>query len=590
MKPKNPATMLEEYVVAKLGDSNLDKNANAVDKSYNNFIMNLLDSRTNRLTRDLIIKHYDKMFGRGKAKHEFWSKEYHFNKKDPVFYFHDLGKGILPYCIAASTRKIQAYGRPYAAEYKSGPPKRFDSFMHQSIEFCLESSNDHAGAVALPDLFVAAQEYFSSVDDILARYNYIAQEFQNFIYILHNKFRLQGQSPFSNVTIGDDETLKTVFGCTAEQVEKTKALQIIFLDEISKGCRGVPFRFPVTTFNFALNENREFVDVAWLKQVSKYLKTCKFNIYISKDVRKLASCCRLVNDVDALAKYSGVDSFGNGGVNIGSARVITLNLPHIVAKAKSSGTSIENDIRDATLVAVKALMAHRSMLRWVIGHGMLKFFTIKWEDLDSQLFSTVGIAGLYEAASMRSFGSFSGHTMSPEEIISTETEILSIIKNEVESSSKLFKTPINIEQIPGESACVKLASLYKQNCWSNQYVPLSHPTNFLTRIQIGGAMDTFFTGGAITFLNLMSEPSEKQTIDIMQACAKYGLTHFAFNPVYSICKDCNTNQIGKESICVKCGSKNISYVTRIIGYFVPVESWSTERRTEFDERIWHKME
>lgn len=590
MKPKSPLTLLDAYVNSHPGDANKDKNANAVDKSFNNFIMDLLDTRLNRMTRDLVSRHYDKIFGKGKALSEFWSKEYHFAKKDPTFYFHDITRGIMPYCYAGSTRRIQAYGRPYVSEYKSDPPKRFDSFIRQVTEFVMEMSQEHAGAIAIPDIFVASQDYYSSVEDIIENRNKIAQEFQSLIYVLHNKFRIQGQSPFSNVTIADSETLKTVFSCTPEQIVKTKEIQRIFLDEISKGCHGIPFRFPVTTFNFALDENRLFVDKEWLEEAAKYIRTCRFNIYISKDVRKLASCCRLINDVDALTRYAGVDSFGNGGVNIGSARVITLNLPHIVGKARSAGSSMDFAIRDATTVAIKALVAHRSALKWSIANGVLKFFNAKWEDLDSQFFSTIGIAGLYEAANMRSFGTFTGHTMSSSEIVKYEKEVLSIIKDEVESSSRLFKVPINIEQIPGESASVKLAEIYKQKYWSNQYVPLSHPTDFLTRIKVGGEMDSFFTGGSISHLNLMSEPSEKQVIDIMNLCAENGLTHFAFNPVYTVCKKCGTNSIGKELSCASCSSKDLTYVTRIIGYFVPIDSWGAERRQEFGDRVWHRMD
>ena len=59
------------------------------------------------------------------------------------------------------------------------------------------------------------------------------------------------------------------------------------------------------------------------------------------------------------------------------------------------------------------------------------------------------------------------------------------------------------------------------------------------------------------------------------------------------CKDCNeivdvscAHGEKPEEICPKCGSKNISYWTRIIGYLRPVEAWGSDRQIEGTHRVF----
>lgn len=58
----------------------------------------------------------------------------------------------------------------------------------------------------------------------------------------------------------------------------------------------------------------------------------------------------------------------------------------------------------------------------------------------------------------------------------------------------------------------------------------------------------------------------------------------------SECKDCGHVVNAPIKECPICHSKHIVYWTRIIGYLVPVSSWSEARQEEFTHRIYSKNE
>jgi len=558
-----------------------DKNANAAMFSFSNFAMDYAAEGLAKLTRDMMDEACEGIVS-ADDKALFWEHESHMRKEGSpkYFYFHDITKGVIPYCYAASTGKILHEGLQYVEDYPSEKPARFDSYIAQVIDLVLEMSQDHAGAIAVPDLFVNSAEFFKNISEIDADRYHIENVFQSMIFTFHRKVRPSGQSPFVNVTIADAPTLKAVFKQTDEQIAIIKKLQLVFLHEFSKGIKGKPFRFPVTTANFALDTQKSIIDTEWLQQTAKYLKTGRLNIYISKDPRKFASCCRMSNDLDLLMDMAGVDSFGNGGVRIGSHRVITLNIPKIVSDFD------ESKLDSFTRLICRMLKAHRELLRGLITHKsgkFLKFFKHNWENLDSNFFSTVGVIGVWESAVIM-LEKKGNSKPSLTEIIAEMKVLMAIIKIAVNDMAKELAMPINIEQIPGESAAADLATEINTPILSNQYIPLWEDVDILERMRYAGELDSFFTGGAITHLNIEKELSEQAIITMVTMAGLAGMTHFAPTHIYSECVN-KHNSIGKRNICPICGEKITDFITRIIGYFVPLSSWNKHRKQEFTTRV-----
>ena len=151
---------------------------------------------------------------------------------DGDLYFHDPTKIQIPYCFAYSTQFIMLDGRPYG-QLHSVPPTRSDSFMAEVIETTMDLSQEFAGAIAMGDLIVnlcyylkkegygVDYEHYYGGNGIAAdqeKYvfgideeKYIVNQFQKFVHVMNNKFRLSGESPFTNISIFDEAKLHLLF-------------------------------------------------------------------------------------------------------------------------------------------------------------------------------------------------------------------------------------------------------------------------------------------------------------------------------------------------------------------------------------------
>jgi ribonucleoside-triphosphate reductase (formate) len=299
----------------------LNWNSNNSNKSPNHLNAQLLNPVLKNIGSQI---HHGKMtdvFGKKDAD-KFWSQV-----RRGILYFHDQDKMFLPYCFAASTSVLAANGRPYG-QLQSLPPKRADSFVAQVIEYTMDLSQEFAGAIALGDFFVEYAKF--SLKEHLTN-KVIQNDYQKFVHVVNNSFRVGGDSPFTNVSIFDKPLLKQVFKIEDPLLlDEVIHVQKVFGEFFAKKNpqTGMPYRFPICTVNMLVKDG-EIVDKEFLDWVSIYGKTGVFNIYLTEKSGKIASCCRLINDVSLMSKDNFFDSFGNGGMNIGSHRVITLNLPRM---------------------------------------------------------------------------------------------------------------------------------------------------------------------------------------------------------------------------------------------------------------------
>lgn len=523
------------------------------------------------------------------------------------YYIHDCsGAGLqAPYCFAYSTMNVLTDGRPYG-QLQSKAPKRFSSFVGQVIETTMDFSQEFMGAIAVGDFFVNCA-YFTSKENIPRKT--IKNEFQRFVHVLNNPFRLSSQSPFTNVSLFDSPSFRMLFkdvvfpdGSKAQEYEdEVMRLQEIFMEFMSEKdpVTHLPYRFPVTTANINVDEKtNEPKDKNFLKLVSKYNVEGIFNIFVTRGVGKIASCCRLINDVDAInAIGSNVDSFGNGGINVGSARVITLNLARIGKIADGDEERYREVLNEQMEDIKKLLDTHRYLLKKRIERNYLKFFTLGWVDIDRHLYSTFGVNGLYESVK------FMGLELSNDNNrgIALAKKIMLWIKEKVNSFIKEEdgKVLYNIEQVPAEQVAVNLAKKdsvyfnqeddYPFGIYANQFVPLWHKVDLWERAKLDGDLCEHFTGGHISHLNIGSAVTPNQMEKLIHFAIESKLEHFALNPVFSQCENGHTN-LTNSDVCPVCGGKNIEKVTRIIGYFVPISSWNDVRKDwEYPRRKFLKL-
>jgi len=565
----------------------IDKNANAYNIGPNNYTAEVMKPLFKLEGYYLLYRYAKRRFGEEKAKgliSAIWYGD---------VYFHDAsGVGVqVPYCFAYSTSMLMVEGRPYGQLY-SLPPKRADSFMSQVIETTMDFSQELMGAVGISDLFVNYAWYAKREN----KPDYeIINDFQRFVHVMNNQFRVSGQSPFVNVSVFDREMLKRVWedyvypDGTKVDVEYVMHIQKLFIEWFCKGdpATGLPYRFPVVTANFAV-EDGKILDEEFLEFIAEHnRKLGCLNIHAGSTT-KVASCCRLINDPIRMRQFQS-DSFGNGGLNIGSHRVVTINLPRAAARANHDIKQFKQEIRKLMETARDLLLVHRDIIKRRIEQGFLKFFDLGWMSLN-MFFSTIGFTGFYEA--MQILG------VDPWKEVDVMSEIVKMMDEVCIEFSRETGWAFNLEETPAETAAVTLAAKDKVyfglNDWydlySNQFYPLHvDSTNVVKRIKLTGKLMDYVSGGSILHINIADRIDyPEQMKKLIQKTIECGVTHFAINYGFCRCREGHVT-IGRYEKCPICGGEIADYMTRIVGYFVPVSKWNEVRQQEFHKRVFYKL-
>jgi len=583
-------SMADNYVNEQLVDMSIDANANAHEgKAYGNYIMEISKGWLKLLGYYRLYEQFKKDYSQERAEKLLTSI------LNGDLYFHDSTSVEIPYCWAYSTYFILAKGSRWG-QLESLPAKNRRSFLDQVKEVTIELAQEQAGAVGIGDLFVNYSFFIKkeklNIEDPDVR-KMIENDFQSLVHTLNKKLRPSFQSPFTNISIFDRPNLEYLFGesvfpdGTRPDFDLIESIQKIFCNWFKHGDpqSGLPYRFPIVTLNLRIDENRKILDEKAFEYFSQInLEKGCFNIYISSG-NKVASCCRLVNDFD----LAGCDSFGNGGLSLGSHRVVTVNLARLGHLSKSFEELVKLT-RERLADARDILMSHRNIIRERAAKGMINFIKrgIIFED---RLFSTFGINGVYEALDSLGYSLF---TQKGKELAQFWLEDIKSFSLE---SNKTYKMLFNVEQVPAESLAIKFAAkdkyLYGMDykIYSNQFIPLWVDCDVTKRIEIDGYMSKSLTGGGISHINIGEKlTSADQIKKLIQYAIKSGCEHFAVNYNFSTCKNNHVVVNGLSKVCPICGEIIINNYTRIVGYFVPVSSWNKGRRVEHATRVFKKQD
>jgi len=525
-----------------------------------------------------------------------------------IFYLHDSAH-LSCYCLGVDLSKLLFDGINWGYLH-SLPPKKPRTFINQVKEVVIELSHEWAGAIGLPCLIILYTYIYCKYYGIEKEINKkeVIDDFQNLVHTLNRELRAAFQSPFTNISYFDryclDEIMEYVYSWMLSEngwdketfIEKVMKVQEIVMEFLSKGDpkTGSLYRFPVQTVNLTKDKKGNIRDKEFLKIVCKYNTKGQMNIYVSDNVERFSFCCRYQSSV----KDIKFDSFGNGGINIGSIHIVTINLNRIaldvkIKSSKENKDNLKNNFISLLLLrmfeAKKILDAFREVLRDKIKQGFYKFFNLKWFDLDKHFFSTIGFVGLYEAM----------ETLGLNIKDKFAVEVMQTMDKVIEDFNKNGKGIMyNLEQIPGEGACAILPKIDKlfygeENVpyvlYANQFIPLYVEHSILDKIEIEGKFFKYCSGGAISHINIMHELKPEEVEKMIKMVVKAGIEHFALNPVFSICEN-NHYIIGKVEKCPICNAKIKDWLTRVVGFFTKVSTWQKDRRDwEFNKRIWFDL-
>lgn len=352
------------------------------------------------------------------------------------------------------------------------------------------------------------------------------------------------------------------------------------------------------TINLSKNEiKHDDGTVERILEDDKFLKSiCKrdisrFNIFNSKGT-KVCSCCRLINDTQMLDFASQVNSFGGGGsVSMGSHRVCTINFQRIALECNSVD-DYYNILRTRVEEAAKILRAHKLLILKLTEQGFESFISNGYIN-PNRLFSTFGMLGIYEAKKTLQ------QRFNISDDVDITKEILVRFNQWVNEISKQYGIKGNIEQIPGETFAVRLAKadqlIYSYGddyykLYANQFCPLYEDFSLFEKLESDGKYNQLLTGGGIVHIQVASDTTPQQNEALIRKACSVGCEHFAINKVFSKCKKCGHVVNYKETTCHECGSEEFTYMTRVVGFFTPVDSWNkTRREWEFPRRHFTDM-
>lgn len=303
--------------------------------------------------------------------------------------------------------------------------------------------------------------------------------------------------------------------------------------------------------------------------------------------------CRLKNEMqDNTFSYT----LGAGGVSTGSKGVITININRLVQNVfkdnpNATYEDISNAVREQVKKVHKYLLAYNKYLHELYDAKLLTVYNAGYISLEKQ-YLTIGINGFVESAE------YLGIEISPnEEYFKYGEAILKPIYEE-NKKAKTSDVMFNTEYVPAENLGVKNAKWDREdgyfvprNCY-NSYFYKSEDTsiNLIDKFILhGDKLTRYLDGGSALHANLDEHLTKEQYANLLNTAIKTGCSYFTFNIPNTVCNDCGYISKHRLDKCPACGSANLDYVTRVIGYLKRVSKFSKDRQDEERIRAYGKF-
>ena len=580
--------------------SKFDANANVEHKNIATLIGELPKSNFIRLNRRLLTDRMKKMYGKELADKYIDLLTHHFIYKNDE-------TSIAPYC-ASITMYPWLIGGTTGIGGNSTAPTNLKSFCGGFVNMVFIVSSMLSGACATPEFlmylnyFIGKEygvDYWKNPDkvvDLSLRQRTIDKVitdcFEQIVYSINQPTGARNfQAVFWNVAYYDKYYFESLFGNfyfpdgTQPDWNSLSWLQKRFMKWFNKERTKTVLTFPVETMAL-LADNGECRDKEWGEFAAEmYSEGHSFFTYMSDNADSLSSCCRLRNEIqDNGFSYT----LGAGGVSTGSKSVLTVNLNRCIQYAVNNGKDYKQYLEEVIDLCHKVQLAYNENLKDLQEHGMLPLFDSGYINMSRQ-YLTIGVNGLVEAAE------FMGLEITPNE---KYKEFVQGVLSIVEKLNKQYRTKdvlFNCEMIPAENVGVKHAKWDREDgyfvprdCYNSYfYVVEDESLNIMDKFKLHGApYIEHLTGGSALHMNLEEHLSKAQYLQLLKVAANEGCNYFTFNIPNTICNECGCIDKRYLHECPKCHSKNVDYMTRIIGYLKRVSNFSQARQEEASRRYY----
>ena len=578
--------------------SKFDANANVENKNIATLIGELPKQGFIRLNRRMLTERIKTMYGRELADRYISLLNRHFIYKNDE-------TNLANYCASITMYPWLLQGtKPLGGN--ATQPTNLKSFCGGFINMVFIVSSMLSGACATPEFLMYmnyfigleyGKDYWKRADEVvdlsLKRRTIdrvITDCFQQVVYSINQPTGARNfQSVFWNISYYDRYYFESLFGNfrfpdgEKPDWDGLNWLQKRFMRWFNAERLRTVLTFPVETMAL-LAENGDVKDKEYGDFTAQmYAEGHSFFTYISDNADSLSSCCRLRNEItDNGFSYT----LGAGGVSTGSKSVLTININRAVQYAVRNNIPYQDYVHDVVDLMHKVQLAYNENLKELQANGMLPLFDAGFINIARQ-YLTIGVNGIVEAAE------FLGIEISDNP---RYEQFVQDILGTIEKLNKEYRTKevmFNCEMIPAENVGVKHAKWDKEDgyivprdCYNSYFYVVEDPnTTVLDRFRLHGRKYIeHLTGGSALHCNLEEHLSKEQYRQLLRVAAQEGCNYFTFNIPNTVCNDCG--HIDKRYLhkCPNCGSENLDYLTRVIGYMKRVSNFSAARQKEAAQR------
>ena len=584
--------------------SKFDANANVDRKNIATLVGELPKGGFIRLNRRLLTDRIKEMYGKEEADRYLRLLAGHFLYKNDETSLANYCASITMYpWLLDGTKSIGG---------NSTAPTNLKSFCGGFVNLVFMVSSMLSGACATPEFLMYMNhflgreyggDYFRRADetvDLSRKRRTIGKViddcFEQIVYSLNQPTGARNfQAVFWNISYFDRFYFQSIFGDfrfpdgTAPDWEGLDWLQRRFLRWFNRERTRAPLTFPVETMAL-LAENGDAKDAAYADLTAEmYAAGHSFFTYLSDRADSLASCCRLRNEIrDNGFSYT----LGAGGVSTGSKSVLTVNLNRTVQEAVRLGRGYLEFLEGIVEHAHRVQLAYDENLKWLQSKGMLPLFDAGYVNIRRQ-YLTIGVNGLVEAAEF--LGLEISDNPAYEKFVSDVLGVFETCNRKHSRDGTLF----NCEMIPAENVGVKHAKWDREDgyrvprdCFNSYFYAVEDESlTLLDKFRLHGRRYVSrLTGGSALHANLAEHLSEAQYRQLLRVAAREGTNYFTFNIPNTLCNACGHIDKRYLKACPECGSEDVDYLTRVIGYLKRVSAFSLARQAEAARRHYHGKE
>ena len=641
---KTDSDFIRDYINASNAStgSKYDSNANVENKNVVTLGQELHKGKNIQQNRYIMQNKIKALYSKKLADQYIKDLENH------VLYKHDeSGTPGYPYCVAITMYPFLIDGLKNLGG-QSKAPTDLKSYCGEFINLVYSVSSQFMGAVATPE-FLMYMDYFIRKDygedylDMLDKQVEINRKGRTLEQVIENCFQQvvhsmnmpagnRGyQTVFWNVGYFDKNYFDGVFGefrfpdGTAPKWETLSWLQKKFMKWFNEERTKYVLTFPVETMAM-LTDGHDIVDKEYADFTAEmWSEGHSFFCYLSDSPDSLSSCCRLRNSLkdgeedDEHNHTTHQFSMGTASVATGSKSVMTINLNRVIQNAtrkyfeEAEGTQLENGVQvDINKVKDKDLLytyissgitemtervhkyqrAFNEIVKDFLNANMLDVYRAGFINMKKQ-YLTIGVNGLTDAAEFLSIEP--NLNKDYEEFVNNILETINISNRKDKTRDCMYNT----EFVPGENLSNKNYNWDKKDGYyvspkhvmysSYFFNPEDTELSLLDKMKLHGEnFVKYLDGGQAAHLNINEHLSFDQYRQLLRVASEYGCSYFTFNCKNTVCNDCG--YISKDTLdaCPKCGSHNVDYLTRIIGYLKRVSSFNEARQVEEHMRSYRQ--